>query len=524
ARHIEYVGRDAGTDFTAYTWDGTRSNADGSRSDVPDGRYMLEIRALSPLGDPDNRDHVQIASTVPFIIDRDGDGEIPPIEPEEPQEPTPPAQRYGFFLNDGWDGVPEHVFQYGRHTDEVLIGDWDGDGKDTITVRRGNRYFVNNAAKGGPADRVFTYGKADDVVLVGDWDGDGVDTLAVRRGATYHVKNSLRGGDADHVIQYGRSGDDVLVGDWDGDGRDTFAVRRGATYHVKNSLRGGDADAVFTYGRSGDHVLAGDWDGDGRDTFAVRRGAQYFVKNSLRGGPADFSVYFGRADDEVYVGDWDGDGKDTIGVRRPPCPGAASPPVSRLTAEAPHRPVRGLGAAGPPRPRLRRRTVAPMTRRSAPALATTLAALGVLAPLGATASVVPADPLPAPADIPAVVSGMSEDELVGQMTWVHVYGTGAHDTSRAAENRARYGVDTPAQVVERYHLGGVLYCAWAGNTEDPEQITELSAGLQEAASAASGIPLAITVDQEGGAVSRIGPPATAFPGGMALGATADPDL
>lgn len=165
-----------------------------------------------------------------------------------------------------------------------------------------------------------------------------------------------------------------------------------------------------------------------------------------------------------------------------------------------------------------------MTRRSAPALATTLAALGVLAPLGATASVVPADPLPAPADIPAVVSGMSEDELVGQMTWVHVYGTGAHDTSRAAENRARYGVDTPAQVVEQYHLGGVLYFAWAGNTEDPEQITELSAGLQEAASAASGIPLAITVDQEGGAVSRIGPPATAFPGGMALGATADPDL
>ncbi|WP_226924845.1 discoidin domain-containing protein, partial [Georgenia satyanarayanai] len=48
---------------------------------------------------------------------------------EEPGEPQPGPQRYGFFLNDGWDGTPEHVFQYGRHTDEVLIGDWDGDGR-----------------------------------------------------------------------------------------------------------------------------------------------------------------------------------------------------------------------------------------------------------------------------------------------------------------------------------------------------------------------------------------------------------
>src|SRR5690606_11212333 len=120
----------------------------------------------------------------------------------------------------------------------------------------------------------------------------------------------------------------------------------------------------------------------------------------------------------------------------------------------------------------------------------------------------------------------SEDELIGQMTWVHVYGSGAHDTSMAAENRARYGVASPAEVVEKYALGGVLYFAWAGNTSAPEQVAGLSAGLQEAATGPGGpgVPLAITVDQEGGEVSRIGPPATALPGGMALGATFDPDL
>ncbi|WP_226924866.1 glycoside hydrolase family 3 protein [Georgenia satyanarayanai] len=252
----------------------------------------------------------------------DGEGVLHPIgfglgyEGEEPQQPT---QRYGFFLTNGWTGGDaDYAFQYGRHTDEVLVGDWDGDGRDSITVRRGNQYFVNNAPTGGPAERVVTYGKADDVVLVGDWNGDGTDTLAVRRGATYHVKNSLRSGDADHVVVYGREGDAVVVGDWDGDGRDTFAVRRGKVYHVKNAIAGGDADVVFAYGRESDVTLAGDWDGDGRDTFAVRRGRDYHVSNTLRGGEAERVMRYGREGDEVFVGDWDGDGRDSIGVRRTP--------------------------------------------------------------------------------------------------------------------------------------------------------------------------------------------------------------
>ncbi len=271
------------------------------------------------------------AATVTFTVPGDLDGEYT-LEMEaapsgttvrvpvtvEGAEPQPPVQRYGFFLSNDWSGTAHYAFQYGRFTDEVLIGDWDGNGTDTITVRRGKQYFVNDAPQGGPATSVFTYGRDGDVVLVGDWDGDGVDTLAVRRGAQYHVKNSLRGGDADRVITYGRANDDVLVGDWDGNGTDTFAVRRGATYHVKNRIAGGDADVAFTYGRPGDVTLAGDWDGNGTDTFAIRRDREFHVKNSLRGGPADFAIMYGRSGDDVYVGDWDGDGRDTLGVRRTP--------------------------------------------------------------------------------------------------------------------------------------------------------------------------------------------------------------
>ncbi|WP_223147517.1 S8 family serine peptidase [Georgenia wutianyii] len=318
ARFEQHVGRDSGG-FTAWTWDGTRSTTGTARSAVPDGRYVLEVRALSALGDPTNPAHVETWSTPAFVIDRDGDGQVPPLEPEQPVEPEQPAvPEYGFFLNDGWSPVAGHVFAYGRFTDEVLIGDWDGNGTDTITVRRGNEFHVNNAPRGGAADAVFVYGRPGEVVLVGDWDGDGTDTLAVRRGAEYHVKNSLSGGPADQVVVYGRAGDSVLVGDWDGDGADSFAVRRGATYHVKNSIAAGRADEVFTYGRPADVTLVGDWDGDGKDTFAVRRGAQYFVKNSLTAGQADFTRVYGRAGDEIFVGDWDGDGKDSLGIRRTP--------------------------------------------------------------------------------------------------------------------------------------------------------------------------------------------------------------
>ncbi|WP_452176632.1 gamma-glutamyltransferase [Georgenia satyanarayanai] len=246
--------------------------------------------------------------------ERSGGGAAMVVRPED----VPPGGRSPqFHLSNDWRGTTDEVFRYGRTGDEVLVGDWDGDGVDTIAVRRGNVVHVSGGHRGGDAARTFTYGRPGDVLLVGDWDGDGRDTLAVRRGNEYHVRNRLAGGDADRVVRYGRENDVVVVGDWDGNGTDTLAVRRAATYHVRNSLRGGDADTVFTYGRAGDVTLAGDWDGNGTDTLTIQRGRVFHVSNSLRGGDADHVLTFGREGDEVYVGDWDGNGTDTLGVRRP---------------------------------------------------------------------------------------------------------------------------------------------------------------------------------------------------------------
>ncbi|WP_127841534.1 N-acetylmuramoyl-L-alanine amidase [Actinomyces wuliandei] len=220
------------------------------------------------------------------------------------------------YLNNSWSARADIELQYGRSTSQMLSGDWNGDGVDTLARRDGNKVGFRNTNSTGGSLRTFTYGRASDEVLVGDWDGNGTDTLAVRRGNTYYFRNSMDGGQADVTTSYGRADDEVVVGDWNGDGRDTLAVRRGSTYYIKNSISAGAADRVVPYGRSSDTVLSGDWDGDGRDTLAVRRGNTYYVKNTIAGGAADITQAYGRAADKVLVGDWDGDRDDTLGVVR----------------------------------------------------------------------------------------------------------------------------------------------------------------------------------------------------------------
>lgn len=241
-----------------------------------------------------------------------------PEEPEDPGEPpVTPTKGNLFYIANSWTTTKaDQTVVFGRKGDEVLVGDWDGDSKDTLGVRRGNEFFLDNTIKSGNADISFRYGKVTDEVLIGDWNGDGKDTIAVRRGNTYHVKNTLVGGNADTKFNYGRVTDEAYVGDFDGDGKDTFTVRRGNTFYVANALKGGNADAKFNYGRATDEVFVGTFKADANDTIAIRRGNVFHVKYTLSGGPADVSIGYGKASDIAYIGDFDGDGIDTPVVNR----------------------------------------------------------------------------------------------------------------------------------------------------------------------------------------------------------------
>ncbi|WP_440582032.1 glycoside hydrolase family 3 protein, partial [Streptomyces flavofungini] len=137
--------------------------------------------------------------------------------------------------------------------------------------------------------------------------------------------------------------------------------------------------------------------------------------------------------------------------------------------------------------------------------------------------------MPQPDDhtLRTLIAKMSLEEKVGQLFVMHVYGhtATAPDQRDIDINRAELGVDDAAGLIARYHLGGVIYFGWAHNTRDPHQIAALSRGIQRAAAEAlpSGIPVLISVDQEHGAVARVGAPATLLPGAMALGASGSPE-
>jgi beta-N-acetylhexosaminidase len=150
-------------------------------------------------------------------------------------------------------------------------------------------------------------------------------------------------------------------------------------------------------------------------------------------------------------------------------------------------------------------------------LATLVAALLAAAvPLGAPAGARDGD-----ATILRLVQAMTLEEKVGQLFVTHAYGDRVDTTDPAdvAANRAAYGVDNAAQLIDRYHPGGIIYFSWSNNVKNPQQIAGLSNGIQRVAMRQRlPIPLLVNVDQEGGIVARVGPPATQFPGNMALGA------
>ncbi|MCR6481404.1 glycoside hydrolase family 3 protein [Amycolatopsis sp. OK19-0408] len=150
-----------------------------------------------------------------------------------------------------------------------------------------------------------------------------------------------------------------------------------------------------------------------------------------------------------------------------------------------------------------------------------LALTGVGVATAASAPAVTAD-AQAEAAATQALRGLSLEQKVGQLfvTWVN--GKTADEVN--PKNQTDFGVDTPAQVIQKYHLGGVIYFNndSRDNFDDPVQVSKLSNGLQKAAiTSGAHIPLQIGADQEGGTVTRMGAPATEFPNAMAISAGRD---
>jgi beta-N-acetylhexosaminidase len=146
---------------------------------------------------------------------------------------------------------------------------------------------------------------------------------------------------------------------------------------------------------------------------------------------------------------------------------------------------------------------------------------------------------PDPAKLAAAAVGkLTDEDLVGQVLMPYAYGSSATAVSAgsAAGNRKLAGVDTPAQMVEKYRLGGLILVGFSAddptastnpttNVDNAAQVRALTGGLQAAAGKLPAkLPMLIGTDQEFGVVTRIANGVSLLPSEMALGAAGNPGI
>ncbi|MBE6638705.1 MAG: beta-hexosaminidase [Ruminococcaceae bacterium] len=116
-----------------------------------------------------------------------------------------------------------------------------------------------------------------------------------------------------------------------------------------------------------------------------------------------------------------------------------------------------------------------------------------------------------------LLASMSTREKITQMMMLSIQ---RWATSGSSANAVAF-TEMNSQVrkmLKEYRFGAVIL--FAGNVVDTKQTLALTKALQSAATWHGGIPLMISIDQEGGSVYRLGQ-GTALPGNMALAATGD---
>ncbi len=217
-------------------------------------------------------------------------------------------------------GFPDYTFFYGDPGDVPLFGDWDGDGVDTPGAWRqggggGFAYLTNSLPPDGGvgfADFDFFFGNPGDEVFVGDWDGDTKDTLGINRNGHIFLTDTNGSGGlpvpTDYDFFFGNPGDRAFGGDADNNGKDAVFVYRdtsGFVYFTNETPVGPGAVATtadnFFFGTPADSFVSGDWNADGVDTAGIFRSSntRVFLSNTNASGgapaPTDVSYVWGTA-------------------------------------------------------------------------------------------------------------------------------------------------------------------------------------------------------------------------------------
>jgi len=214
-----------------------------------------------------------------------------------------------YLRNTNTTGFANVAINYGLGGDYPVVGDWDGNGTDTIGVYRNGTFLLRNSNTLGFANITVAFGAPGDQPIAGDWNNDGVDTIGVYRSSTgtFLLRNTNTPGSADLTFALGNVGDVGIAGDWNGDGTDTTGVFRpsNGVIFLKNTNVTGFADVALNYGLPGDQPVVGDWDNNGTTTIGIYRNARFYLRNSNTNGFANIILDLGNVGDMPIAGNWD---------------------------------------------------------------------------------------------------------------------------------------------------------------------------------------------------------------------------
>ncbi|NCP65663.1 MAG: sulfatase-like hydrolase/transferase [Paraglaciecola sp.] len=272
--------------------------------------------------------------------DFDGDGQADLVI-REPQSGN-------WYVVDASDNI--NVFRFGMQEGDIPVpGDYDGDGITDIAIRRPENstwYILRSSVNKDEwtTTQTIRFGlKIDDIPVPGDYDGDGKTDVAVRRAsdATWYIRNSSKTNfgsvrnDGIQRIRFGLNLEDIPVpADYDGDGITDIAVWRPSTgyWYIRNSSKTNfnsakrDGIQRIRFGlESNDIPVPADYDGDGIDDIAVRRPSNgtWYIRNSSNTNYNSVEldgiqrVKFGTFSQDIPIpADYDGDGKADLAIRR----------------------------------------------------------------------------------------------------------------------------------------------------------------------------------------------------------------
>jgi hypothetical protein len=186
---------------------------------------------------------------VPFMGDWDGDGiETPGLYRQ--------SDGFVYLRNSNTPGPADLEFFFGNPQDVPIAGDFDGDGFDTVSIYRPENqtfFIINELGEDGgglgAAEFSYVFGNPGDKPFVGDFDGDGIETVGLHRESTGFVyfRNTHTQGIADAEFFFGDPDDRFVAGDWTGDGTFTPALFRpgDTTFYFRFTNTQGNADNQF---------------------------------------------------------------------------------------------------------------------------------------------------------------------------------------------------------------------------------------------------------------------------------------